>query len=197
MCLVSSLQEESSLSLRFLSRYPLLYIPLYRMAFQELFISTVSVASHHSYSLFHSRLGYIFPSSLHLKAIYSKVPNDVSTVQKKTSFLFSFHLPLINIQGCRSHPPWSTVFLQFPGHYFLLVCLWNFLPHLLRFFCLFIFLMTPEIVSNSLCFSQPLFFSFKINGLYPCDFKYVLSQGFLLGSMFKYLTGNHLLAGLP
>lgn len=87
------------MSLRFLSRYPLLYIPLYRMAFQELFISTVSVASHHIYSLFHSRLGYIFPSSLHLKAIYSKVPNDVSTVKKKTSFLFSFHLPLINIRG--------------------------------------------------------------------------------------------------
>ena len=37
MCLVSSLQKESSLSLRFLYRYPLLYIPLYRMTFQELF----------------------------------------------------------------------------------------------------------------------------------------------------------------
>ena len=176
MCLVSSLQEQSSLSLRFLYRYPLLYIPLYRMTFQELVIPTVSIASHHIYSLFHSRLGYIFPSSLHLKAIYSKVPNDVSTVKKKASFLFSFHLPLINIQGCRSRPPWNTVFLRFPGHYFLLVCLCNFLPHLLRFFCLFIFLMTPEIVSDSLFSSQPFFF-FLINELYPCDFKYVLSQG--------------------
>ena len=45
MCLVSSLQEQSSLSLRFLYRYPLLYIPLYRMTFQELVIATVSIAS--------------------------------------------------------------------------------------------------------------------------------------------------------